>query len=479
MKIAIIGRPNVGKSTLFNRLIGKRKALETSIPGTTRDQNRAITHWAGQELELIDTPGIKSPNPQETTALRELETSILKQSERASAEADVIIYLIDFQTGPMSEDYELIKKLRRQKKKPIILAVNKADKINEQAEAQKYVKLGLGEASPLSAKSGLGANRLLDRVISFAPAKKEKTVVETPRLPKIKIALVGKPNVGKSSLFNALLQEEQVVVSPLPHTTRDTNDTTIFYREHELILIDTAGLRKKARIYESDQIEIFSVQATLQTIKKADIILLLTEAAIVPTVQDLKISKLITDNLRGLIIVANKWDTVAEKTTTTMAHYRTEFYNQFRSLDWAPLIFTDVRVPRQGRIWGLDQKYLGEVAATARGKRSTGANPLHQLLDLALAIHQNQSRWLTTEQLKNFIHWAAKKHAPPICNNRRPRIISFEQVGTIPPTFQLTLPSRITLPEHYLNYLKNSLQTQFSFWGTPIHLLCRSPKRKN
>ncbi|MFH1712934.1 MAG: ribosome biogenesis GTPase Der [Candidatus Jacksonbacteria bacterium] len=487
MKIALIGRPNVGKSSLFNRIIERRQAIETNMPGTTRDQNRGILYFKNIKIELIDSPGLIMKHithnmKQEIKNDDILERNIQLQVERAAVEADIILYVIDFKIGPTPEDYGLIKKLRREKRKPTILTVNKADKNDERIEALKYIKLGLGEPEAVSAKNGRGVMELLERIAGLDKKIRKITELSADKsLPIINLSIIGKPNVGKSSLFNALLQEEKVVVSPVPHTTRDPNNTQINYNNYQFNLIDTAGLRKKARLYESDQAEIFSVQKTLEVIKKSAIALLIIDCSQSTTTQDLKISKLINDNYCGLIIIANKWDKILDKNTGSLVKMREYIYARFKSLNWAPLIFTNVKKPKNGQLFGLEEKYLKSFQSIQKDLKSLShANPLYQLLDLVIAVNQNQNQYLPQEELNLTLRHAIKKQPPPKAKGlRRPRITNFKQIEINPPSFMITLPPRTKLPQSYLGYLKKQLRAKFGLWGTVIHIKCQISSAKN
>ena len=488
MKVAIIGHPNVGKSSLFNRLIGKRLALETEIAGTTRDQNRGDVFWNGQKIELIDTPGLQSRILKGRSQILDeeyiLESNIQLQAERALDEADFVLYLIDFQTGAMDQDREVIKKLRKNKNKQVLLVVNKVDKKFEQLEAEKFINLGLGSPVAVSAKSGRGTGELLDKILGLKnKGKRQKQPkTKTQKLPIINLAIIGKPNVGKSSLFNALLNEDKVVVSSIPPTTRDPNTTEIMYRNHIFNLVDTAGLRKKARIYgtKKNQVEIFSVGQTLKSIKKSDIALLMLDVFQYSTVQDLKISKLILDNASGLILVANKWDKIEDKKPNTLVHSRQFIYGRFKSLNWAPLIFTVSKDAIKGKIFGLEEKYFDAKKTETNPASSTTINPMFKLLDLVIQIRENQNRTIDEVELRNAVKEITTKQPPPKPKGRmrRPKILKFEQPATCPPTFLIELPAKARLPNHYLGYLKNQLRLRFGFWGTPVLIKCQNRKTK-
>lgn len=479
MKVALIGLPNVGKSTLFNRLTEKRSAIETPIPGTTRDRKRAFLQWNGVKIQLIDSPGIKSKmrkaEGKHEEDLLELEQKIQLQAEQALVEADVILYMIDFNAGAVAEDFEIIKKLRRVKNKPILMVANKADKPSDAYEAAQYLKLGLGNPLAVSAANGRGTRELLDAIASLnaRAAKNKKAVPEISDIDTnhITLALIGMPNVGKSSLFNALIAQDAVVVSPVPHTTRDTNNTELTYKNYRITIVDTAGLRKKARIYKSDVIEIFSIKKTLEAIRKADIALLIIDINDTITTQDKKISKLIKDSGSGCVIVANKWDLVAQKTTRTLSKLRESIYGSFKSLDYAPVVFTDVKNARAGKIYGAEEKYILNSAETPDTNKIAETQPLLALLKMLIAIHSNRNAAFSPSQLKNLLIHSLKKQPPPKGEKgRRPFIHRIEQTGTNPPAFTLFLPTNHSLPDHYLGYIKNRMRERFKLWGTEIEI---------
>ncbi len=474
MKIALIGRPNVGKSSLFNRLIEKRTALQTDIPGTTRDRHRGVCYWKGKMLEVIDTPGLKNYELRITNYElgddgKLLEYNIQLQAQHALKEADIILYIIDGKTGPIGEDYEIIKKLRREKKKIARLAVNKTDTANEANDAMRYQNLGLGEPLPVSAKNGLGTDDLLDTLIAYEHkkenAKKDENNASSEIKKTLSLIIIGKPNVGKSSLFNAVLKEERVVVSPIPHTTRDPNDTEIAYLGYTISLVDTAGLRKKARVYDSDEIEIFSVKKTLEQLKRADIALLMIDCSEGIGTQDRKIAGLIEREKNGLIMAANKWDAVLEKTPGSMAATRKRVYGAFRAFNWAPVVFTSVRDPLRGNVYGVEKRYIGDGGVKSKN------NPLHSLLDLAIAIQENRMRQIGIDELRASWKRAVKKQPPPRYRGyASSKILEVKQIGVNPPRFSVAIPKNTYLPAHYLGYLENELRKEFGFWGTGIVL---------
>lgn len=498
MKIAIIGQPNVGKSSLFNRLVGARRALETPIPGTTRDRLSGTVVWNGLEFTLIDTPGlltkkeqqalvrrpgIPGTNEQEILARLNLEQNIELQVQRAMAEAGLILFVIDGQTGPQAADREIAKKLRSLTNKHVLLLVNKVDRPTDQASAWQYYKLGLGTPFTVSAKNGLGTAALLDHILEISRSIEPPVALtdqpdEPAELPKhIRLAIIGRPNVGKSSLFNALLGEKRVVVSPLPHTTRNTNDTEITYGDYRFTLIDTAGLRKKARIYKEKKntIEIFSIKQTLAALKRSDIALLMFDLGDDLRQQDMGIGQLVADQALGLIIIANKWDTVPGKATNTLTNYRKAVRANFCMLDWAPVIFSDVQHEARGQIFGLEEKFMRSATPDQKVK-VTESRPLYQLLDLAISVWHNRTQQLGDSQLTHFLKQTIKKLPPPRskATGRRARLTRFQQISTNPPTFEFTLPTRVKLPPHYFGYLENQMREHFNFWGTSIVIQCQN-----
>src|SRR3989338_3535353 len=471
MKIALIGRPNVGKSSLFNRLIEKRTALQTDIPGTTRDRNRGVCFWKGKKIVVIDTPGLKLKieNSKFKTDEKLLENNIQLQAQRAMKEADIILYIIDGKTGPVGEDYEIIKTLQREKKKTARLIINKADTIDEANECAKYQKLGFGEPLPVSAKNGRGTDLLLDALIVYAKdnEKSDKDEARAETQKKLSLVIVGRPNVGKSSLFNALLKEERVVVSPIPHTTRDPNDTELAYHGYLITIIDTAGLRKKARLYDSNQIEIFSAQKTLEQLKRSDIALLMIDCLNGIGMQDRKLAGLIEREKNGFIIAANKWDAIQEKTPDSMALARKRVYGAFRAFGWAPLVFTEVHDPMKGRVYGIEERYKKQIINN--NANNEDQNPLRALLDLGIAIKENRMRWIPEDELRAAWKRAVKKQPPPRYRGHpSPKVLTILQIGANPPRFSVIIPKNAYLPAHYLGYLENELRREFGFWGTGI-----------
>ncbi|MBC7237401.1 MAG: ribosome biogenesis GTPase Der, partial [Chloroflexi bacterium] len=323
--VALVGRPNVGKSTLFNRLAGQRLAIVEDVPGTTRDRHYADVEWAGRVFTLIDTGGL---------VLRDADTiteKVRAQAQIAIDEADVIVFLTDVMEGVTSGDYE-IADLLRHANKPIILVVNKVDNLKRELNVPEFYALGLGEPLSLSAEKGMSTGELLDRIAEALP----EMPPEEEEAAAVRIALVGRTNVGKSSLLNRILGEERVIVSEAPGTTRDAIDTRILYRDQEVVLIDTAGIRRRGRIEPG--IERYSVLRALRAISRADVVLLLIDATEGVTAQDTHVAGYILEQAKSVIVVVNKWDLI-EKDSHTTAMYEAHVRRALRFMPYVPVIF--------------------------------------------------------------------------------------------------------------------------------------------
>ncbi|MDE3078196.1 MAG: ribosome biogenesis GTPase Der, partial [Chloroflexota bacterium] len=326
--VALVGRPNVGKSTLFNRIVGGPVAIVEDIPGTTRDRIYGDADWAGREFTVVDTGGIATDRADDLTAMIE------EQAGQAMEEADVIVFLVDARAGVNQADADVAEQLR-QSRKPVVLAANKADNQERQLQAVEFYELGLGEPMAISATHGLGIGDLLDGLLERFPAETAETAEELT-----KVAIVGRPNVGKSSLLNAILGEERTIVSEAPGTTRDAIDTVVEYEGQRLVLIDTAGIRRRGRIDRG--IEKYSVIRALRAIDRADVVCLVVDATEMLTAQDVHIAGFIRDGAKGVLLVVNKWDLVP-KTEKTMDEYRREIKRQLNFMDYAPATFVSAK----------------------------------------------------------------------------------------------------------------------------------------
>ncbi|HEY9900334.1 MAG TPA: ribosome biogenesis GTPase Der [Pantanalinema sp.] len=433
--VAIVGRPNVGKSTFINRLVGSREAIVHDMPGVTRDRLYLRADWNGRDFVVVDTGGIV-PGTDE-----ELLQSVEKQAMLAVEEADVIVFVVDGEVGvtPVDED---IANLLRTSKKPLILAVNKLDNVSEDPKANEFYELGLGEPRPMSSMHGLGIGDMLDEIVNAFPPESEE-----PPPEELRIALIGKPNAGKSSLTNALLGHERMIVSPVAGTTRDAIDTRLEIDGKHYTLVDTAGIRKKAKVDYG--VEAFSVVRALKAIERADVIVMMIDGAEGVSEQDQRIAGIAEDSGKGLVIAVNKWDLVP-KDTHTMPAYRKKLEEELRHVKWAHVIFisalTGQRVP--------------------------------QVLEAAEAAAAENTRRITTGVINEVMAEATAMNPPPASHGRRLRIYYVTQVASAPPTFINYCNEPKLVTEHYKRYLENKIREAFGFAGTPIRLIFRPRREK-
>ncbi len=434
--VAIVGRPNVGKSTLFNRLAGKRKAIVEDIPGVTRDRLYDATDWNGQEFIIIDTGGVRF------TKGDVFSHEIKLQAELAIEEADVIILVLDSREGITAEDEQLAKLLRKSNK-PIVLAANKVEEFKKQLDYYEFYKLGLGDPIPVSAMHGYNTNELLDEVVShFQPAGEYEEEGDA-----IKIAIVGRPNVGKSSLVNSLLGEERVIVSDIPGTTRDAIDTPFHYKGQDYLLIDTAGMRRKSRIKETT--ERYSVIRALKAVERADVVLIMLDATEGVIEQDKKIAGYVHEQSRANIIVVNKWDLV-EKDGQTMNRFDKDIRDELKFLSYSPIMY---------------------VSALTKKR-------IFQLLDIVNFVAEQHHRRVDTAELNQVLNEAMMLNPLPGGGGKKIKILYGTQVRVAPPTFVFFSNRPEMVHFTYLRYLENALRKNFGFEGTPIRLLLRQNTEK-
>jgi len=450
--VAIVGRPNVGKSTLFNRLAGERLAIVDDTPGTTRDRLFAETEWNGRQFHIIDTGGIDPTSGGGKTPLSvssaEFIQEIREQALVAVQEADAILFLVDALDGLTSADQEVTELLRsRQKKRdgqsvpPILLVVNKADNKNLRANAYDFYSLGLGEPHAISAFHGTGTGDLLDALVEVLPPHEEYTEDDS-----IKIAIVGKPNVGKSSLLNKLVGEERAIVSPIAGTTRDAVDTHITFQDTKITLIDTAGIRKRGKIDRG--VEKYSVIRSLRAIERSDVALLMIDATEPISAQDTHIAGFILDYWKSAVVLVNKWDAV-EKDTFTMEEFRKRIQYSLNFMDYVPILFISAQT----------------------GQR------LSTVLPEALRIQGERLVKLRTSILNRILMRAQDRHAPSSKTGRILRIYYGTQVRSDPPTFMLFVNDPKLAHFTYLRYIENQLRIEYPFTGTPIRLVLKGRRR--
>lgn len=445
--VALVGRPNVGKSTLFNRIVGQRLAIVEDVPGTTRDRLYADAEWSGRSFTLVDTGGIELVEGIDRQAQRGAEAlgvasadfrrEIRQQAEAAIAEADVIVFLVDAKEGITAGDLDVAEVLRRSAK-PTILAANKADNVDRRLGAVEFFELGLGEPLAISALHGLGTGDLLDAIVERIPA-----VPEEEEQAGLKIAIVGRPNVGKSSLLNALLGAERAIVSDIPGTTRDAIDTQLLWQGEPVVLIDTAGIRRRGRIEPG--IEKYSVMRALRAVQRADVVALLLDATQGVTAQDSHVAGYVLDEWKSILIVVNKWDLV-EKDSYTTVQFTQHIRNELKFLDFAPVLF---------------------VSAKTRQR-------VNRIIPLAQKIYKERNTRIPTAELNRLVQNALMQHQLPSKSGRRLKFYYATQAEVAPPTFVLFVNDAELVHFTYQRFLENRIREQFSFEGTPIKLVFRS-----
>lgn len=477
MKVCIIGRTNVGKSTLFNRLIDQQKAIVSKIAGTTRDRNYEKCFWRGETFDLIDTGGLQK------TKTIDIEKKVQEQTQVAIKEAALILFVVDVRDGLLPEDKEIAKNLRKLKT-PIIVAVNKVDSNTLRKMTGDFFKLGLGEPMLISAVTGIGAGDLLDEIVkklfvspqiklSASHFQNTPSMVEQnnkihsenvrdknenlTQKPTVKIILAGRPNVGKSSILNAMLGEERVIVSDQPHTTREALDTLIIYKDQPILIIDTAGLRKKSRV--DSYIEKMGTLQGLQMFKKTDIICLVLEAGEIASSQDKQIANYIERIKKGVIIIINKWDLISKKEKKQINQYIEYFKIQFSHLSWAPILFVSAKENFE----------------------------IKRILDAAIQIKQKLNKIIDQKDLDEFLKEIVKKYSffinpseralhPKTVKQKFFSVFKLSQIRTDPPRFALVIQQKTPLPQACLNILEKELRKKFNFNGAPIMIELEKPQ---
>lgn len=431
--VAIVGRPNVGKSTIFNRIVGERISIVEDVPGVTRDRIYSSGEWLNQYFNLIDTGGIEISDAPFMTQIRE-------QAEIAIDEADVIIFMTNGREGLTTADEEVAKILYRSKK-PVVVAVNKVDNPDMRDTLYDFYALGFGEPMPISGSHGLGLGDLLDLVIANFPNKQEEEYDDDT----IKFSLIGRPNVGKSSLVNALLGEERVIVSNIAGTTRDAIDTPYKYDGKEYVIIDTAGMRKKGKVYETT--EKYSVLRALRAIERSDVVLVVIDGEEGIIEQDKKIAGYAHEAGRAIVIVVNKWDAV-EKDEKTMKEFEQKIRDHFLFLDYAPIVFLSAKTKKR----------------------------VHTLIPQIDLASENHAMRVVTTVLNDVIMDAVAMNPTPTDKGQRLKIYYATQVAIKPPTFVIFVNEPELMHFSYKRFLENRIRDAFGFEGTPIKLIARPRK---
>lgn len=432
--VAIVGRPNVGKSTLFNRLIQKRLAIEESTPGVTRDRLYGRVDWRGREFWLVDTGGLTF---EEETIARE----IFRQATLAIEEANVVLFVVDVRSGPVPLDFETAELLRKAGK-PVILVANKAES-PDMATVAEFYGLGLGEPRLVSAAHGLGTGDLLDDIVSLLPE------AELPEeSDELRIAVIGRPNVGKSSLVNRLAGTERVIVSDIPGTTRDAVDLLLEHDNRRYRVVDTAGIRRKSKVDEA--VEYYSVLRSVRAAEDSDVVLFLVDATAGVTEQDKRIAGIAHEAGRALVIIVNKWDAVPGKNDKTMDEYREEIRKELAFISYAPILFISAlsgqRVPR--------------------------------IFELVNYVAEQHALRISTSRLNELLQDITAVVPPPSKRGRQLKIYYMTQIRVKPPTFTLFVNDPELAHFSYIRYIENRLRETYGFEGTPLRLLVRKRSKK-
>ena len=431
--VAIVGRPNVGKSTLFNIFANSRISIVEDTPGVTRDRLYAVAEWLDNEFMMVDTGGIEIMNADA------IAVSIRQQAQIAIREADVILFVCDARAGITTEDEE-VARLLRQSKKPIVLAINKADSPKQEMNIFEFYNLGIGEPIPVSASNHLGLGDLLDAVVAKFPDQDSAGELEED--DEIKVALIGRPNVGKSSIFNALVGEERSIVSDVAGTTRDAIDTPVVKNGQRYLFIDTAGMRRKAKVDEP--IEKYSVMRSLRAVDRSDVVLMVFDAVEGITEQDKRIVGYAHEAGKGVILVVNKWDLYEKDNTSTLRYTETQ-RKELVYLQYAPVVF---------------------VSAMTKQR-------IHRLPEVISYVAEQNAMRIATSVLNQVIADAVAINPTPTEKGVRLKILYVTQVKIKPPTFVIFVNAPEAMHFSYERYLENKLREAFGFEGTPIHLIIR------
>lgn len=435
--VAIVGRPNVGKSTLFNQIGKKRVSIVEDMPGVTRDRIYLDAEWLNHEFTMIDTGGIEIETDDR------ILTAIRHQAQLAIEEADVILFMVDGKTGLTSSDEE-VGAILRNTRKPVILAVNKVDSAKAMDEIYEFYNLGLGEPIPVSASNALNLGDLLDKVVESLP----KEHVAEGESDQIRIAVIGRPNVGKSSLVNALVGQERVIVSDIPGTTRDAIDTYFTKEGTNFVLIDTAGMRRKAKI--DLPVERYSVIRSLRSVDRSDVVLMVIDAVDGVTEQDKKIAGYAHEAGKGIVIVVNKWD-LMEKDSKTSLRFTETVRDELGFMQYAPVLFTSALTKQR----------------------------VHRVVELVKFVAEQHSMRIATSVLNQVITDATAINPPPSENGRRLKIYFTTQADVKPPTFIFFVNEPEIMHFSYLRFLENRLRESFGFEGTPLKLVVRGRKEED
>jgi len=438
--IAIIGRPNIGKSTLFNRITGQKKAIVSDFSGVTRDRIYQLSDWAGKVFTLVDTGGFV-PDTKDF-----FEEKIRLQVEIALDEADHIIYLLDVETGITAVDNEIAAKLKKADKK-ITIVVNKVDSEKREPDVMEFFNLGLGEPIGISAMSGRNVGTMLDIITDDIVTQDQELEDEDEK--RLKIAIIGKPNVGKSSLTNAFLQENKMIVSDIPGTTRDSVDSLFKYNKEEILLIDTAGIRRKRSV--NNNIEYYSIVRALRALDRCDIAILMIDVNEGITKQDLDILNEAVSMQKGIVLAFNKWDLYKNKNTKSVMEFEKKLKDQIIWIPYIPMKFISV----------LEKQRL------------------LKLIDLSIEIRDEMKKRISTSKLNDYLLPIIKRTTPPSVNSKFVKIKFVTQVSADPPIFTFFVNEPTMLKENYKKFLERKIREKFKFMGVPIKLLFKKKGSEN
>lgn len=441
--VALVGRPNVGKSTLFNRIVGRRLAVVSEIPGTTRDRLYADAEWGGTIFTLVDTGGIELEGGHHTEPLSEDSERFLplirQQAAIAIADADIVVQVVDGQAGPTAADKE-VADILRQSEKPVIIAANKLESAKLWNQVYEFYELAIGEVFSISALHGSGTGDLLDAIVNAIPQWADSAEEEDD---SIKIALLGRPNVGKSTLLNKLIGEERAIVSPIAGTTRDAIDTRLKWHGQQFTLIDTAGIRRRGKI--DPGVEKYSVLRAIKALKRADVGLLLIDATDGVTAQDTHIAGIMAEETAATIVLVNKWDAIA-KDNATITQYENKLRYELNFMDYVPILFISAET----------------------GQR------VHKILPEVLAANEARYVRIPTGQLNKLMRDAVIKHPPPSKSGIRVKFFYATQAAVTPPTFVFFVNKPEWVNFGYQRFLENQIREQYPFRGSAIRLVFRA-----
>lgn len=433
-KVALVGRVNVGKSTLFNRITETGKAIASPIPGTTRTRNISLADWRGKNFILIDTGGLTFSDKVV------LEKEIIEQTEKALKECDLLVFVADVQTGLLPQEKELVQKLLKKTKKPTIFVANKADSPTWLTVVydKEWLKLGLGTPQPVSAQNGSGVGDLLDEIF-----KKLNKTTKKPKTLKdqeiIKVSIIGKPNVGKSSLFNSLIGEDRVIVSDMPHTTREPHDTLVELENKNILFVDTAGIRRKTKV--SGSLERIGITKSLDMISRSDIVLLVLDATEPITDQDQQLAGLLQRHNRSVIFIINKWDLSEDNSDKFRNEIKEKIYAYFPHLSYAPIVLVSAKT--QYRV--------------------------HQIFPMIFQAYEERQTVVPEEDLKVFIKNMVRRHLPSRDRGvRHPEVLGLTQIAYNPPIFEMQVKAKTSINMSYVHFVANQLRQKFSFYACPV-----------